>query len=102
MVGEPHAEGHWGAPRWLPGVGRTLARPPVQCQGGPGGLPGGLVTGPVWCLSHVYPGAGFSGVTAFSREAQAGGGRAFGKEVVAPVLCALRFQLVAQPSGQVG
>lgn len=34
-------------------------------------------------VSHVYPGAGFSGVTAFNREAQVGRGRAFGKEVVA-------------------
>ena len=73
-----------GAGGWLPGAGRTPARPPTQLQGGPGGLQGGLMTGPVWCLSRVYAGAGFSGVPAFGREARVGRARAFGKGAGCP------------------
>ena len=53
-----------------------------------------------WLVSHVYPGAGFSGVAAFSRGAPLGRGRAFGKELVAPVLHVdPAFQLGCSPLG---
>lgn len=34
-------------------TGLLPAHPPSQLQGGPGGLQGGLVTGPIWCLMFI-------------------------------------------------